>query len=352
MGLIEGGIASLFDELTSALFDPRKRVFWGFLLSACFIALGWLILIKSQSPTQALRQVFERSSWLSRSAISDYKLMLLNSAIMRLLSPQLLSQLGVSIVVFQYMHEWFGGRPYLLITCPEWLIVFSFTFCLFLIDDCSKYIVHRLLHQIPALWSFHKVHHTATSLNPFTVYRTHPLEGVVFILRAAVAQGTCIACFVFFLGDRVSLATILGASIFSFTFNALGANLRHSHINLGFWKPIERILISPAQHQIHHSTAERHLDKNFGAVFAIWDWVFGTHCYSKSDEVLEFGVPGERGHQAHTLSALYLLPFREVLSGLLQGKLKQRQDSRSRKPITPRIRDSKLESSPSSLGYY
>ena len=109
--------------------------------------------------------------------------------------------------------------------------------------------------EIPVLWAFHKVHHSATALNPLTVFRTHPIESIVFSLRGALVQGICIAVFVFFFGGQVQLVTVFGAGILNFLFNALGANLRHSHIPIGFWKPVEYVFISPAQHQIHHSTA-------------------------------------------------------------------------------------------------
>ncbi|MEC7230725.1 MAG: sterol desaturase family protein, partial [Verrucomicrobiota bacterium] len=45
---------------------------------------------------------------------------------------------------------------------------------LFILDDFARYWLHRWLHAIPLLWSFHKVHHSASTLNPFTVFRTHP----------------------------------------------------------------------------------------------------------------------------------------------------------------------------------
>lgn len=316
--MIEQAIGSYVDELTSAFFDPQKRVFWGYLASACMIALLWLTCFKRRSLSQAFGRIFDRASWLSRSAFADYRLMMINSAVMLVLSPRLLSQLAISILVFEWMHGVFGGRPGPLLAGPDWAVMVSFTACLFVLDDFARYVVHRLLHRIPVLWSFHKVHHTATSLNPMTVFRTHPVEGIVFVLRGAVVHGSCIGVFVFFFGEQVTLATVFGAAVFNFAFNALGANLRHSHIPLGFWKPVERIFISPAQHQIHHSMARRHIDRNFGAALAIWDVMFRTHCFSEPDEVLRFGVKGATS-RAHTLPALYWQPFRDAGAALLEA---------------------------------
>lgn len=314
--MIEQLLASYLEALTAAFVDPDKRLFVGYLASACLIALVWLTWLKKWSVTQAVGQVFSRTSWWSRSARADYRVMALNCAIMMVLSPRLLSQLGVSMVVFEGMHELFQGRPGPPIPCPDWLVMAAFTTCLFLLDDFSRYAVHRLLHRVPFLWSFHKVHHTATSLNPLTVYRTHPVEGVIFVVRSALVQGACTGAFVFFFGEQVTLATVLGAAVFSVAFNALGSNLRHSHVALGFWRPVERLFISPAQHQIHHSMAPRHVDRNYGAVLAVWDLALRTHCFSEPESALRFGVKGETGDRAQTLAALYWRPFEEAAGGL------------------------------------
>lgn len=317
--MIQEAVGTYFNVLTAAFFDPNKRLFLGYLGSALLIALVWLTRFKGRSLAQAAGQVFDRASWWSRSARADYRIMAFNSAIMLVLSPRLLSQLGVSILVFEWMHGAFQGRPGPLLGFPDWVVTMAFTLCLFVLDDFSRYLVHRLLHRVPCLWSFHKVHHTATSLNPFTVYRTHPVEGVIFVLRSALVHGACTGVFVFLFAGQVTLATVFGAAVFNFTFNALGANLRHSHVPLGFWRPVERVFISPAQHQLHHSMARRHVDRNFGAALAIWDVAFRTHCFSEPDETLRFGVKGETGSRAQTLAALYWQPFREAGQAVLRS---------------------------------
>ena len=98
-----------------------------------------------------------------------------------------------------------------------------------------------------------------------TVFRTHPLEGIIFSLRSAITQAIGISIFFYLFGNLVSLYTIVGVNIFVFVFNILGSNLRHSHIGIRYWKWLEYIFISPAQHQLHHSIAFEHHDKNFGA---------------------------------------------------------------------------------------
>ena len=105
---------------------------------------------------------------------------------------------------------------------------------------------------------------------------------------------------------------VLGASIFTFAFNLLGSNLRHSPVSICYWHPIELILMSPAQHHIHHSTAEKHIDKNFGVALSVWDWIFGTLCHSKVGEQLNFGLSGTKLINPNTLKSLYLDPIQEA----------------------------------------
>ncbi|MFL0801517.1 MAG: sterol desaturase family protein [Agarilytica sp.] len=87
----------------------------------------------------------------------------------------------------------------------------------------------------------------------------------------------------------ITSVTIFGASIFSVLFNMAGSNLRHSGVWLGYGN-IEKYIVSPAQHQIHHSIEERHFDKNFGSTLAIWDRFFNSWVGSKHEAVSSFGL--------------------------------------------------------------
>ena len=305
-------IVGISQEILSVFFDPLKRVYWVYLLSAAAVAFVWLKFRRNLSFFSAIRKIFSKASWWNTSARADYCVMAVNSALMSVISPKLLGQTAVAYLVFEWMHTLFAGRPQTLEFLPQWAIMAAFTVILFVLDDLARYVVHRMLHRVPVLWAFHKVHHSATALNPLTVFRMHPVEGVIFAIRGALVQGITIAVFVFFFGDKVQLLMVFGAGVFNWIFNAFLANLRHSHIQIGFWKPVERVFISPAQHQIHHSVSEHHHDKNFGVALAIWDWVFNTHCHSNTQEKLAFGLSAESTEECHRLSLLYIQPFLEA----------------------------------------
>ena len=168
------------------------------------------------------------------------------------------------------------------------------------------------MHKWPVLWALHKVHHSATVLTPMTVFRTHPLEGIIFSLRSAITQAIGISLFFYLFGNLVSLYTIVGVNVFVFVFNILGSNLRHSHIGIRYWKWFEYIFISPAQHQLHHSVAFEHHDKNFGAALAIWDWLFGSLHHSVEFETLHLGIKKDQKETTHNLRNLYFDPINEI----------------------------------------
>jgi sterol desaturase/sphingolipid hydroxylase (fatty acid hydroxylase superfamily) len=100
-------------------------------------------------------------------------------------------------------------------------------------------------------------------------------------------------------------------------FTYLIAHLHHTHVWIpftGFWG---KVLISPAHHQIHHSTNPVHFNKNMGSVLAIWDWLFGTlHIPAKNRERLTFGL-GDGEVTEHTVTQELFRPVHALaeLSG-------------------------------------
>ncbi len=302
-------IHTLFNEISEIFFNPQKRVFIGYLISAWLLAIIWLIFFKQQHFKTALSEVFSKKIWLSTSARTDYLLLFFNKIIMSLISPALLGQIAVATVLFEWLHRVLN--PDAGTDWPVWLIMSLFTLVLFILDDASRYLVHRLLHSSTFLWRFHRVHHSATTLTPFTIFRTHPVEGVLFTLRSAIVQGICIGLFVFIFGSNVSLVSIFGVNILLFALNILGANLRHSHIAISYPATVEKWLISPAQHQLHHSTDPKHYDTNFGVFLSVWDRVGKTFHYSEAGVKLDFGVKIRGEKQQQSLLQLYLSPFTE-----------------------------------------
>ena len=311
-------ITEYLTNIGNQFIDPKKRVFLAYIAISIFIAFIWFILNKKFSLIEALKKIFDKKIFFSKSAKSDYKIFLINQLIMMFVSPFLITQLTIATALYFYLHtiDWLSVGMFKS-TMPI-LVIISFTTFQFTIDDFSKYIVHRFMHKWPILWSLHKVHHSATVLTPITVFRTHPLEGIIFSLRSSVTQAISISFFIFLFGSSVDLYTILGVNVFVFLFNIFGANLRHSHVGIRYWRWLEYIFISPAQHQLHHSIAKEHHDKNFGAALAIWDWSFGSLNHSVEFETLQLGIEKNQTDESHNLTALYINPFIEIRNYFLK----------------------------------
>jgi len=318
-------------DLVAPFIDPKKRIYLGYILVSILIAFGWLLLARRQSPKAAFLTIFDSKILLSASAKADYALFFLNRILFSFLGLSLFSQLAIATFIYEMLHHQAYLSPQMFSDINHLVVISLFTFCFFIIDDVTRYVLHRWLHRVPFLWAFHKVHHSATTLNPMTVFRTHPVEGILFNLRGALAQGTCISLFYYAFGNSIDLWTVFGVNIGVFVFHAAGSNLRHSHVHISYWPWLEKWIISPAQHQIHHSVAPKHYDKNFGVALACWDWFFGTLHYSEEYSkrvTMKFGLGSEAPMTSHRLADLYLAPFKELclpllrpLMALLQNKV-------------------------------
>tara|TARA_B100000035_G_scaffold113204_1_gene96078 strand:- start:2291 stop:2719 length:429 start_codon:yes stop_codon:yes gene_type:complete len=124
-----------------------------------------------------------------------------------------------------------------------------------------------------------------------TVHRTHPVESFINSIRAVLSLGLMSGIFVWLFGHGLQVWDILGVNAMGFLLTLLGANLRHSHVPLHFGRA-ECLLISPAQHQLHHSMAHSH--PNYGSFLAIWDRFNKTWLAGSEAKELRYGLPEPR----------------------------------------------------------
>ncbi|MBC92150.1 MAG: sterol desaturase [Rhodospirillaceae bacterium] len=324
-------------KLIISFTNPQKRVSIGYIGTAILIALFWSVCLQGAKwrcgISNTIRKLFSRNILLSLSAKADYQIMLINHGFLLLAAPFLISKVAFTTYLFFLLHELFPSGSAFLSPLPILIVSILYTIFLFLLDDFSKYFTHSMMHRIPCLWSFHKVHHSAEVLTPITVYRTHPLEAIIFSFRGIFVQATSISLFVYLCGDKIDLISIYGVNIFLFLFNITGANLRHSHVQISYGKILEKLIISPAQHQIHHSINSSHHGRNFGAALAIWDLMFGTLFLSEKNMNLVFGLNKKLNPETHRLLNIYILPFKESMlsfAGLRLGsQLSKKKDIRN-----------------------
>ena len=281
----------VFLELLTApvgfIFDSAKRVYWLYLLSALLIAscaVAWQS--GKLQPMVQLKSLLNSNYWFSKSTSLDYFLMFFNNGMrVFLLVPLFGSHLVLTIIVGSFLQDTVGDAPDLDVGWFFIALLFSTVFLL--VEDFSRFFLHYCMHRFDVLWRFHRTHHSATVLTPFTLFRVHPVEHSLYFVRGLMVFGLVSGVFIWLFSGKLTALQVLGVDLFGFLFNMLAANLRHSHIWISFGR-FERIFISPAQHQIHHST--QHRFANLGSILSVWDGLIGTRTYALKREKLQFGL--------------------------------------------------------------
>jgi sterol desaturase/sphingolipid hydroxylase (fatty acid hydroxylase superfamily) len=202
--------------------------------------------------------------------------------------------LWATVTVFSI--EWLNNHKiglFYLLEMPLWLklvvgvVVFDFV----------TYWFHRIAHITPVLWRFHRVHHSDTSMDASTNFRSHPVE------------------IIFWFGT----SSIVAAGIFGLDLLALGLYflvitpfffLEHSNLKFPIWidKTVGLIFTTPNIHKVHHEKDQFYTDSNFADIFIIWDRMFGTFKYKPPDQI-DFGLKEFEEDKKQTFWYLIRSPF-------------------------------------------
>jgi sterol desaturase/sphingolipid hydroxylase (fatty acid hydroxylase superfamily) len=153
---------------------------------------------------------------------------------------------------------------------PLWLQAVE----IFVIGDFLGYWQHRLFHRT-SLWRFHAIHHSSRELDWLSSVRLHPVNAVLARLAEAV--------------PLVALGFNTTAVAFYAPFATFYAIFVHANLDWDYgW--LRYLVVSPAFHRWHHTSAEEGLDKNFAGAFPVWDLLFGTFYMPKGRQSEIFGV--------------------------------------------------------------
>ncbi len=285
----------LIADLATSFFGPSIRLNPTYIVA--FILLGFaLFLLRRPKENNFFKWLFPAGIYKHPSHMTDIKLFIINRLISFFgLFKGFAATVTIAAFVFATLTSMFGES-----TAPAqdgFIPLLVVTLLITLVSDFSVYWLHRLSHEVRFLWPFHRVHHTAEVLTPITTYRKHPVYNLVGILITSVISGTAQGLIIYFLFHEISVLILGSINGAYFLFHILGSNYRHTHITISYGRFFEHIFISPAQHQIHHSIDPKHYNKNYGEIFALWDWAFGTLYISSSDQKLEYGMADQYGNK-------------------------------------------------------
>jgi sterol desaturase/sphingolipid hydroxylase (fatty acid hydroxylase superfamily) len=164
-----------------------------------------------------------------------------------------------------------------------------------ILGDIGYYWGHRALHNVPFLWRFHSVHHSAEQLDFLIDLRLHPFD------MAFGRMAGLIPIYALGLGAPTEMGSLVPALI-GITGTLWGFFV---HANLRFrYGPFERLIGTPPFHRWHH--ALKPANQNFAALFPWVDLLFGTYYAPKNEAPAAYGIDSVMPAE---LSAQLLDPF-------------------------------------------
>lgn len=183
------------------------------------------------------------------------------------------------------------------------------TAALYLAYEIAYWSFHFASHKIPAIWAFHKVHHAAETLSPLTVTRIHPVESILYGNYLGLVLGATGGLLNFVFGEAMAPFATQSANAIKIAVLLTMFHLQHSELWIPATGRLGRLILSPAHHQIHHSSDPDHFDRNFGFALAVWDRMAGTlYVPEKRRPAFRFGV-GHEGYDPHGVRGALLMPF-------------------------------------------
>jgi sterol desaturase/sphingolipid hydroxylase (fatty acid hydroxylase superfamily) len=180
--------------------------------------------------------------------------------------------LGVVLAVISF--AWVPGlvlRPFVTAMAPLPRAVVGF-----LLFDLMIYWTHRFGHEVPFLWRFHRVHHSAEHLDWVSGFRSHPFDGVILAPAFALSLAAGFTA----KASGLLLVAQLTSGIF------LHANVR--------WllRPLHKLIATPEFHHWHHSNEPDAHCSNYSGFLPIWDVLFGTYFMPLGRRPQIYGVDG------------------------------------------------------------
>lgn len=161
-----------------------------------------------------------------------------------------------------------------------------------IVGDIGFYWGHRWAHEIPVIWRFHAIHHSAEQMDWLVNTRAHPVDilftrlcGYIPMYVLGLAQPVARSV------DPVSFLVLFIGVAWGFFIHA---NIR--------WRfgPLEWLVATPAFHHWHH-TYSGPINKNYAAMLPFIDLMFGTYHWQRQSWPERYGteteVPSGLTHQ-------------------------------------------------------
>lgn len=168
-----------------------------------------------------------------------------------------------------------------------------------LLFDAWSYSWHRLNHEIPFFWRFHRVHHSDPKMDVTTANRFH--IGEMFF--SSLFRIPLIALLGVYLWELVLYETLMFAVV------------QFHHTNIDISEKVDRILraiiVSPNMHRVHHSRWQPETDSNYSSLFSFWDRAARTFRLNPNPRDIKLGLNEFDREEDQTIGGMLKMPAKQ-----------------------------------------
>lgn len=262
--IISDSFTGYWNYLIYEIANPSWHNYFYMLIG--FSVLVWVLEIVV--PWRKQQPIFRKGFWL------DAFYMFFNFFLFSLVAYNAIS--NVAVQAFNDFLGVFGITNLVALNIASMSIWVQFLIML-VVADFIQWSVHYMLHHVPWMWKFHKVHHSVREMGFAAHLRFHWMETIIYKSALYIPL------------------TMIGFGIDDFfllhAFTTLIGHLNHANINLTYG-PFKYILNNPAMHIWHHAKdmpEDRPFGMNYGITLSIWDYIFRTAYIPSSGRDIELG---------------------------------------------------------------
>ncbi len=164
----------------------------------------------------------------------------------------------VTMVTLTAVNAWLGAHLVPLVSWQAWPVWMEALACV-VVAEGINWLSHWLKHVHPWLWTFHLQHHVSRHYDSTLTLHTH---GVDVVVSGAAMSAVLLWCGFTKFSVDVFLLLYFATNLY-----------KHGHSRLSLGRVLDRIIVSPAYHRVHHSPTAR---GNYGSVLTLFDVVFRT----------------------------------------------------------------------------
>ena len=190
---------------------------------------------------------------------------------------------NVAGLLINKLFDSIGIENTVAIRVQQWPALLQFLL-MFLIQDFTHWNVHRLLHRVPFLWKFHKVHHSVKEMGFAAHLRFHWMESIIYKSITFIP--------LLFIGFGID------DFFYLHIFTIIWGHYNHTNLNIPIG-PLKYVFNNPQMHLWHHAKElpmNHPNGVNFGLTLSVWDYLFKTNYQPHDKGDIELGFEQDENY--------------------------------------------------------